>query len=87
MGLELSGGSCIVEHDQIVVLSSLATRIESRRSRSEQLTINFVGFHVHQRPKPFHPNVVGKVAELAEIKMLARIEDNADDHSAAVRVV
>ena len=32
MGLELSGGSCIMEHDQIVVLSSLATRIESRRS-------------------------------------------------------
>jgi hypothetical protein len=87
MHLELSGGSCIMEYDQIVILPSHAAGTEIRRSCSEQLIINLVGSLGHQRPKPFEPNVVGEVAELGEVVMLARIEHDADSHAAAIRGV
>jgi len=47
--LELSGGLCVANYDQIVVLSSLATQTEIRRSGSEQLTINLVRLQMHER--------------------------------------
>ena len=87
MRFELSGGLCVANYDQIVVLSSLATQTETRRSGSEQFTINLIRYQVHERAKSFDPNVVGKIAEPGEVVMPARIEHDVDGHAATIRVV
>ncbi len=74
------------DHHEIVVLLLQAARREVRRFRSQQLPVDRVGLQMHQRSQTLHADVAGQQPQPPEIRPLRRIEQNAQRHTALLRI-